>query len=87
MKAFKIGKYIVAADLIEDVKNFLIHEMNVELQGEIEEVDLREVVACEDGRTVTIKEIINEKLDNRQTWQRLGLHCETYRPFLITIRG
>ncbi|HUS89334.1 MAG TPA: hypothetical protein VMW91_08225 [Desulfosporosinus sp.] len=86
MKAYKIKKYIIAADLPEDAENIFIHEIGETLPEEaIEEVSLQLEICCDDGRVMTIKEIINEELDERQEWRRLGVHCETYRPFIVKI--
>jgi len=86
MKAYKIKKYIIAADLQEDAENMFMHEVGETLPGEgIEEVSLQLEICCDDGRVMTVKEIINEELDERQEWRRLGVHCETYRPFIVKI--
>jgi len=85
MQAYRIGKYIIAADIIDDAKNMFINEINAALPNEIEEVGFDENVECDDGRIITIKEFINEELDKRQAWQRLGIPCETYRPFVIKV--
>jgi hypothetical protein len=85
MQAYRIGKYIIAADFIDDAIQMFIHEIGEALPDVIEEVDFDENVECDDGRIITIKEFINEELDNRQAWQLLGIPCETYRPFIIKV--
>jgi len=86
MEAYKIGKYIIAADLQEDAEKLFIHEIGETLPEEaIEEVSLQLEICCDDGRVMTVKEIINEELDKRQEWRRMGLPCETYRPFIVKI--
>jgi transcriptional accessory protein Tex/SPT6 len=83
MEAYKVENYIIAADLPEDAEGMFIHELGGTLPAMIEEVDIHESITRDDGRVMTIKEIINEELDNRQQWRRMGVPCETYRPFVI----
>ena len=83
MEAYKIKNYIIAADLPEDAQNLFVHELGGTLPVSIEEIGINEKITREDGRVMTIKEIINEELDNRQQWQRMGVPCDTYRPFVI----
>ena len=83
MKAFKIENHIIAADLMEDAINMFKHEVSGDVPEDVENVDLNDEIECEDGRIMTVKEIINETLDERQTWVRMGFLCEVYRPFLI----
>ncbi len=83
MKAFKIENYIIAADLIEDAMNLFKHDISGYYPEIVEEVDINDEIKSEDGCVMTIKEIINETLDERQAWCRMGIPCEVYRPFLI----
>jgi len=83
MEAYKIENYIIAADLPEDAENMFVHDLGGTLPVTTEEIDINESITREDGRVMTIKEIINEELDDRQQWRLLGVPCETYRPFLI----
>ncbi len=83
MKAFKIENHIIAADLMEDAINMFKHEVSGDVPEDVENVDLNDEIECEDGRIMTVKEIINEILDERQAWMRMGFVCEIYRPFLI----
>lgn len=83
MEAYKIENYIIAADLPEDAEGMFVHELGGTLPVTKEKIDINESITRDDGRVMTIKEIINEELDNRQQWRRLGVPCETYRPFVI----
>lgn len=83
MKAFKIEDYIIIADLIEDAMNMFKYEISGYYPEIVTELDLNDEIKCEDGRVMTVKEIINETLDERQAWLRLGIPCEVYRPFLV----
>lgn len=83
MEAYRIGKYIIAADLEQDAWNLYKNEISPDVPDDIENVLIHEKLVCDDGSVMTIKEIINKELDRRQEWQRMGLPCETYRPFII----
>lgn len=83
VEAYRIGKYLIAADLEQDAWNLYENEISDDVPDDIEEVTVHEAVVCDDGSVMTIKEIINKELDGRQEWQRMGFPCETYRPFII----
>jgi hypothetical protein len=83
MKAYKVEKYIIAADMIEDVREMFKHEIGGYYPDRIEELGLQDEIELDDGRILTVKEIINETMDERQAWRRMGIPCELYRPFLI----
>ncbi|HEU19795.1 MAG TPA: hypothetical protein ENO00_10570 [Deltaproteobacteria bacterium] len=83
MQAFKIENHIIAADLIEDAMNLFKHEIGGYFPENVEEIDISDQIECDDGRIMTVKDVINETLDERQEWLRMGFQCEVYRPFLI----
>ena len=83
MKAYRINNYIIAADIIEEAKTFFKHEISDTLPLTIEEVNKKDEITCDDGRVITIKEIINEELNRRQDWLRMGIPCELHRPFIV----
>jgi hypothetical protein len=83
MKAFRLGTYIIAADLIEDAVNMYRNEISGNIPEDIEEVGVNSEIECDDGRVMTIKAFINEILDERQAWLRMGFRCELYRPFIV----
>lgn len=87
MKAFRMGTYIIAADLIEDAINMYRNEINGNIPENIEEIVVDSEIECDDGRIMTIKAFINEILDERQAWLRMGFRCELYRPFIIKNSG
>lgn len=83
MKAYRINNYIIATDILEDAKDFFTHEIGDTLPPTIEEVNKKDEITCDDGRALTIKEIINEELDRRQDWLRMGIPCEMHIPFIV----
>ncbi len=88
MKAYRINQYIIAADVIEEAKEFFIHEIGEKIGGplpaDIEEVDWLREVPCGDGKTSTVKDIVNAEMDLRNTWLRLSIPCDLHWPFVVT---
>jgi hypothetical protein len=83
MKAFKMDRYIICADWLDEAKNFFLHEIGGPLLGEIEEMDWDCEVCCETGETSTIRNIINRVLDERNAWLRMGVPCDLNWPFIV----
>ncbi len=83
MKAYRIGNCIIAADVIHDARLFFSTEIGDPLPDHIEEMDWLTEVPGEDGTIKTIKAIVNETLDERNAWLRLGVPCDLYFPFLV----
>ncbi len=78
MKAYRIGDTIIAAWFEQDAIKFFCEETGGP-PGAIEEMDV-EVTVPEGGR---IKDIINNVLDERNTWLRMGVPCELDWPFFV----
>lgn len=87
MKAFRMGSYIIAADLIEDAVNMYRHEISIDIPEDMQELGVDTEINCDDGRVMTIKAFIYEILDGRQSWLRMGVPCELYRPFIVKYEG
>ncbi|MCX5829999.1 MAG: hypothetical protein NTV58_18680 [Deltaproteobacteria bacterium] len=83
MQAYKIHKLVIAADIKEDACDFYREEIGGTLPDVIEELPSSMEVCCDDGTFKTIKARINEELDNRNTWLRLGVPCDLHWPFVI----
>lgn len=95
MQAYRIHKLVIVADIKEDACDFYRNEIGGNLpdaQDVVEVHDVIEVieelpasmeVCCDDGTFKTIKARINEELDNRNTWLRLGIPCDLHWPFVI----
>lgn len=81
MKAFRIGKYIIAAHLERDAVKFFFEEVGeAPPPGPIEEVNVEEAISA-DGEMV--KDVINKVLDERSMWLRMGVPSDLDWPFFI----
>lgn len=83
MQAYRIHKMVIAADTKEEACEFFREEIGGSPPDVIEELTYLIEVCCDDGTVKTIKERINEELDCRNSWLRLGIPCELHRPFVI----
>lgn len=83
MKAYRINNCIIAADAIQEARLFFSREIGGPLPDHIEEMNWLAEVPCDDGTIRTIKDIVNQTLDERNTWLRLGVPCDLYFPFLV----
>jgi hypothetical protein len=83
MNAYKINKYIIGADVLDEAKDFFRGEIGEPLPDHIEEMGWECVVPCESGENKTIRDIINRVLDERNDWLRMGLPCALHYPFII----
>jgi len=86
MKVYGIGEYIIAADVLDDAKVFFLTEIGEPLPSLIEELDWLAEIFCEDGKTATLKSLVNRTLDERSAWLRLGIPCDLYHPFVVAKR-
>ena len=82
MKAFRINNLIIAADFIEEAREFFIAEAGESLLTDIVEIAVSTEL-LKDGLKKTIKDLINEELDRRNEWLRMGVPCDLYWPFII----
>ena len=83
MNAYKINKYIICADVLEEAKTFFREEVGEPLPGGIEEIGWECVVPCESGENTTVREIITRVLEERNTWLRMGVPCDLHHPFIV----
>lgn len=83
MKAFKINNMVIAADIEEEACEFYRREIDGATPGTIEELLPSMELYCEDGTVKTIRDRINEELDARNEWLRMGIPCDLYFPFVI----
>ena len=84
MKAYKMGPYVVCAEVLDDAQKFFCHEIGDPLPQHIEEMEWDCEVCCESGETSTIRDLINKVLDERNAWLRMGIPCDLYWPFIVT---
>lgn len=80
MKAFRIGDYIVAADVEEEAVQFFGDETGAPPPGPVLEMGVEEIIP--DGGLM-IKDIINQVMDERNAWLRMGVPTELHWPFFI----
>jgi len=83
MNAYKINKYIICADVLDEAKHFFQDEVGEPLPPNIEKMEWECVVPCESGENETIRDIINRVLDERNAWLRMGVPCDLHCPFII----
>jgi hypothetical protein len=83
MQAYRIHKIVIAADIEEEACEFYRREIGGTLPDVIEELSPSMDVCCDDGTIKTIKARINEELDARNDWLRMGIPCELHWPFVI----
>jgi hypothetical protein len=83
MQAYRIHKMVIAADIAEEACDFYRNEIGGTLPDVIEEMPYLMEVCCDDGTVKTIKARINEELDARNAWLRMGIPCDLHRPFVI----
>lgn len=83
MKAYRISHVVIAADIPDDARNFFVDEMGCALPAGIEEIHESTPIPCPDGTVKTVRERIDEELDARNVWLRMGVPCDLHWPFII----
>ncbi|NPV05846.1 MAG: hypothetical protein HPY67_14065 [Syntrophaceae bacterium] len=83
MEAYRIGDHIVAADTEEDARHFYREEVGMEAPAVIEVLSVSLEVQAGEGKTATIRELMNKVMDERSAWLRMGVPCELHWPFII----
>jgi len=83
MEAYRIGDHVVAADTEEDARHFYREEVGQEAPAVIEELSVSLEVPAGEGKTATIRELMNKTLDERNAWLRMGVPCELHWPFIV----
>ncbi len=80
MKAFLICDCIIAADLESEAAHFFCEETGSPSPGPIREIGVEEIIPeCD----LMIKDVINEIMDERNAWLRMGVPTELHWPFFI----
>jgi alkanesulfonate monooxygenase SsuD/methylene tetrahydromethanopterin reductase-like flavin-dependent oxidoreductase (luciferase family) len=83
MEAYRIGDHIIAADTEEDARHFYKHEVGKDPPPLIEELNVSLEVPAGDGKTATIRDLMNKIMDERCAWLRLGVPCDLHFPFIV----
>jgi hypothetical protein len=83
MEAFRIGDHVIAADTEEDARLFYKHELGKDPPPVIKELSVSRDVPAGEGKTASIRDIMNKVLDERNAWLRLGVPCDLHFPFVV----
>jgi hypothetical protein len=83
MQAYRINHTIIAADIPDEARDCFLEEIGGPPPDEIIEVHVSTEVFCQDGAVKTVRERINEELDARNDWLRMGIPCELHQPFVV----
>jgi hypothetical protein len=84
MQAFKIGNIVIAADTPDEASEFYRHEIDPCVPSAVTDVDRQTLINCQNGLPKTIKDIINDIMDERNAWLRMSIPCDLHYPFIIT---
>ncbi len=83
MQAFRIGTVIIAANTSDEAADFYRYEIDACLPSSIADVDMQTLIHRPEGQPKNIKDIINDVMDERNSWLRMGIPCELHCPFII----
>ncbi|MCX7816760.1 MAG: hypothetical protein N2317_04515 [Syntrophales bacterium] len=83
MEAFRIGNFIIAADTLEEARLFYTEETGETAPTQVESISVYTEILRE-GEKVLIRDVINNVMDERNAWLRMGIPCDLHYPFLIT---
>jgi hypothetical protein len=82
MQVWRINHCIIAADIVEEAEMFFCEEIGEPIEF-IEEVSVYTEVSRDDGAVTTVRDLMNEELDRRNAWLRMGVPCELHWPFIV----
>ena len=83
MNAYIINKHILCADVLDKAKAHFQDEVEEHLPDHVEEIGWDCMVPSESGENMTIRDIINRVLGERNAWLRMGIPCYLHSPFII----
>ncbi len=83
MKAFRIDQCVIVADVSEEAVEFYRREISGSSPRTVEELESSHEILCADGEVRTVRIIINDEMERRSTWLRMGVPCELHWPFLV----
>ena len=83
MQGYRINKIVIAADTEEEACTYYCREMGGTKPDVIEELPYLSEILCDDGAMKTIKDCVNEEMDARNDWLRMGVPCDLHCPFVI----
>lgn len=82
MQAYRINHCIVVADIVEEAEQFFCEEVGEPIES-VAEVSVYTEVSRDDGTVTTVRDLMNEELDRRNAWLRMGVPCELHWPFIV----
>lgn len=83
MRAYQVDHTVIVADIPEEAREFFIREIAGRIPGVVEELHSSHEILCGDGIVRTVKTIINDEMERRNEWLRLGVPCELHWPFVV----
>jgi hypothetical protein len=83
METYRIGDHVIAADTEEDARLFYQHEVGKDPPPVIEKLSVSFEVPAGEGKMATIRDIMNNVMDERNSWLRLGVPCDLHYPFVV----
>jgi len=83
VQAYRIHNLVIAADIKAEAGEFYLQEIGGDLPDIIDELSPEQEVECDAGDLKTIRDRINEEMDNRNAWLRMGVPCELHWPFVV----
>ena len=83
MEAYRITDHVIAADTEEDARLFYKHEVGKDPPPAVEALSVSLEVPAGEGKTASIRDIVNKVMDERNSWLRLGVPCELHFPFVV----
>jgi hypothetical protein len=86
MEAYRIGDHIIAADTEEDARQFYREEVGQAPPAVIEPLCVSLEVTAGEGKTATIRDLMNKIMDERCAWLRMGVPCDLHFPFVVAKR-
>ncbi|HPC74223.1 MAG TPA: hypothetical protein P5551_11985 [Syntrophales bacterium] len=82
MQCYRINHCIIAADIVEEAEQFFRDEVGEPIESLVE-VSVYTEVSRDDGALTTVRDLMNEELDRRSAWLRMGVPCELHWPFIV----
>jgi len=82
MRAYQVDHCVIVADVPEEAREFFIREIAGSPPRVLEELAYSHEILCGDGVVRTVKTVINDEMERRNEWLRLGVPCELHWPFL-----
>jgi len=86
MRAYQVDHCVIVADIPEEAREFFIREIAGRIPRVVEELASSHEIRCGDGMVRTVKTIINDEMERRNEWLRLGVPCELHWPFPVEVK-